>query len=464
MPNMPKSSSRSPRNFFTDLVRSATSIVRPASTPPASAFSRSHAPLPTGSNAHPPTTLDPSLDLRRIAFHEEPYTLSPLEGPYGYFPMRLGQKLRRGTCEIVRKLGYGTNSSVWLAKETTPDGHRYIVLKIMSVYATEVEIRRLCYEGAVAHDMTALGKPDQAHPGYRHCAIIGRTFFEHSAHGEHLCSLLFPYGTSLDDLLETSPTGRLPLSAVKTITRQVLLGLSFLEDKFQRVHTDVKSANILHHPRASTEQIDRFLADNPPQMYEDTPPVNPRISPEPIPALRSQPLPNFGLDPSYANISIKLIDYDSAIRAKDIRADTPICTPTELRAPEMLLGHAWSYPVEVWAVGCLIFYLLTHETVFPTDTEDLLPFIYDYLGPFPEDFVRRCTKGRKCIDRNGIPLGAKGKDGGQGSLESRFATLCDGLSAQDIGDTCRFLRKCLAIDPLARPTVSQLLQDAWLKI
>lgn len=34
--------------------------------------------------------------------------------------------------------------------------------------------------------------------------------------------------------------------------------------------------------------------------------------------------------------------------------DTLICTPTEIRAPEMLLGHAWSYPVEVWAVGCLV--------------------------------------------------------------------------------------------------------------
>lgn len=305
----------------------------------------------SGSNVHcPPTTLDPSFDILCTIFHEEPYALSPLEGPYGYFPMRLGQKLRQGKYEIVRKLGYGTNSSVWLAKETMcvpphsrrpgtdcrlasprPDGHRYIVLKIMSVYATNVEIRKLCHEAAVARSMTTFGKSDQTHPGYRYCAMIGRTFFEHSAHGEHLCSLLVPYGTSLEDILETSPTGRLPLSAVKTITRQVLLGLSFLEDKLQRVHAgqssssvarhvhhshtpaDIKSENILHHPRASTEQIDRFLADNPPQMYVDTPPIDPRISPDPIPAVRSQPLPNFGLNPSYANISVKIIDYDSGM-------------------------------------------------------------------------------------------------------------------------------------------------------
>lgn len=189
--------------------------------------------------------------------------------------MRLGQKLRQGKYEIVRKLGYGTNSSVWLAKETMcvpphsrrpgtdcrlasprPDGHRYIVLKIMSVYATNVEIRKLCHEAAVARSMTAFGKSDQTHPGYRYCAMIGRTFFEHSAHGEHLCSLLVPYGTSLEDILETSPTGRLPLSAVKTITRQVLLGLSFLEDKLQRVHAGQSSSSVARHVHHShTPQI-----------------------------------------------------------------------------------------------------------------------------------------------------------------------------------------------------------------
>ncbi len=62
----------------------------------------------------------------------------------------------------------------------------------------------------------------------------------------------------------------------------------------------------------------------------------------------------------------------------------------------------------------------------------------------------------------GIPISATHRVRGRGTLETKFETLCDGLSAQDIGDTCRFLRKCLAIDPLARPTVSQLLQDAWL--
>ncbi|OJT04257.1 hypothetical protein TRAPUB_5047 [Trametes pubescens] len=342
---MPKSPSRSPFNIFADLARSparphspfstqtgrplpasavSASILRPAAilpTSPASALSRSDAMSPGrhfSSNASPLTATNPAFDPRRTAFHEEPYMLRPEDGPYGYFPMQLGQKLCGGQYKVVRKLGYGTNSSVWLAKETMSDGYRYAVIKVMSTVATNAEYHDLHHEAAVAKSMSTFQTSDLAHPGYRHCAMIKRTFLEDSAH-------------------------------------------------------DVKLANILVNLGASTEQIDRFLANDPPQIYADSPPIDPRISPHSIPAIRSQPLPNFGLHPSYENLRVRLIDYGS-----------------------------------------------------------------------------------------GIPLGIKHRVGDQGTLETRFATLCDGLSAQDIGDTCRFLRKCLTIDPLARPTVSQLLQDAWL--
>jgi serine/threonine-protein kinase SRPK3 len=46
---------------------------------------------------------------------EEPHILTPEHG-YGYFPLMLGHKLNDNKYEIVRKLGWGQFSSVWLAK------------------------------------------------------------------------------------------------------------------------------------------------------------------------------------------------------------------------------------------------------------------------------------------------------------------------------------------------------------
>lgn len=62
----------------------------------------------------------------------------------------------------------------------------------------------------------------------------------------------------------------------------------------------------------------------------------------------------------------------------------------------------------------------------------------------------------------GIPRSNKHGAIGQGSLERRVASACQDLSTQDLSDLCRFLRRCFTIDPLMRPSVSDLLADAWL--
>jgi hypothetical protein len=54
---------------------------------------------------------------------EEPHFLKPDHG-FGFNPLKLGEclqggKTRGGTYKIVRKLGFGVNSSVWLAKFNT---------------------------------------------------------------------------------------------------------------------------------------------------------------------------------------------------------------------------------------------------------------------------------------------------------------------------------------------------------
>lgn len=46
---------------------------------------------------------------------EEPHMLTPEQG-HGYYPLTLGQQLKDGQLEIVRKLGWAGYSSVWLAR------------------------------------------------------------------------------------------------------------------------------------------------------------------------------------------------------------------------------------------------------------------------------------------------------------------------------------------------------------
>ena len=54
----------------------------------------------------------------RALCDEEPLVLSQISGPWGYYPARLGQVFSRGelSYEVVRKLGWGGNASVWLVR------------------------------------------------------------------------------------------------------------------------------------------------------------------------------------------------------------------------------------------------------------------------------------------------------------------------------------------------------------
>ena len=49
-------------------------------------------------------------------FPEEPLNLPTSEG-FGYYPAYPSLKLKEGRYEVIRKLGYGPRSSLWLVED-----------------------------------------------------------------------------------------------------------------------------------------------------------------------------------------------------------------------------------------------------------------------------------------------------------------------------------------------------------
>lgn len=46
--------------------------------------------------------------------------------------------------------------------------------------------------------------------------------------------------------------------------------------------------------------------------------------------------------------------FNAAVPLDKISEEVKIVTPPLLRPPELLLGHPWSTPIDVWAVGCMV--------------------------------------------------------------------------------------------------------------
>ncbi|KAG8956454.1 hypothetical protein FRC03_010832 [Tulasnella sp. 419] len=286
---------------------------------------------------------------------EEPIVLSGADG-YGYFPATLGQRLDNDRFEIVRKLGWGQFSSVWLARDLSMD--RFVSIKILTMNATEGVRLEALGELAISE---RIEKANPEHPGYHHCAHFIHHFTTSSKAGNHICFVGDVLGSTVSALRRTLPNRVLPPSMAKRILKEVLLALNYLHSECGIIHTDLKEDNMLldfgNQEAIITQYIDSHPAESYPPRYA------PSLSPDPIITIVSQPLPNFDLKEDGSNLHIRIADFGHATWI-DKRYEEEDVQPVGLRAPEVILGHPWSTPIDIWAVGCLAFELLIGTAFF----------------------------------------------------------------------------------------------------
>ncbi|KAF8478755.1 kinase-like domain-containing protein [Gautieria morchelliformis] len=390
---------------------------------------------------------------------EELHMLSPMLG-HGYYPISLGQKLGDGKFEIVRKLGWATNSSVWLARTLgSPYPTKYVAVKVLTVNAT------LCVVDGYIPDerknLNAIQAAKRSHPGYKHCLQLYDVFIEKSYHGPHICFVTNVLGSHMNSLRRRQLNGHaFPAATAKRIVKQTLLALDYLHRECGLVHTDVKPDNTLVLIGNQDAAISQFLQENPSTNYE--PRIEPDLSPDPIITVRSQPLPNFGLKEDASNLDVCLIDLGSATPAKQ---NLEQAQPVLLRAPELILGHPWSTPIDIWSVGCLTFEYLVGTSLMQlwessamTLEQVHLQRIFEFSGRFPDSFLEACKRRTDFFDEQGSLLRVD---------KLAPAVMDDVLRAyhvneQDIAPAAAFIRKCVTIDPRVRPTALELLDDEWL--
>jgi serine/threonine protein kinase len=83
-----------------------------------------------------------------------------------------------------------------------------------------------------------------SHPGRQHIVSFLDSFIHQGPEAQHVCIVFEPLGENLLALIERNKKKGVPRSLVKVITRQILLGLEYLHDECDLVHTDIKPENI----------------------------------------------------------------------------------------------------------------------------------------------------------------------------------------------------------------------------
>jgi len=156
----------------------------------------------------------------------------------GYHPVQVGEQYKDGKYTVVRKLGWGHFSTVWLSKDNTSGKH--VALKVVRSAAH--------YTETALDEIKLLNKVVEAnkdHPGRAHVVSLLDSFNHRGPHGMHVCMVFEVLGENLLGLIKRWNHRGIPMPLVKQITKQVLLGLDYLHRECGIIHTDLKPENVL---------------------------------------------------------------------------------------------------------------------------------------------------------------------------------------------------------------------------
>ncbi|KAK8138156.1 Dual specificity protein kinase lkh1 [Apiospora sp. TS-2023a] len=157
----------------------------------------------------------------------------------------------------------------------------------------------------------------------------------------HICIVMDLLGSSVFDFLKSNNFVPFPNSQIQSFARQLLTSVAFLHD-LNLIHTDLKPENIL-------------LCDNAYQTFT----YNRRIPSSSTGTPRQANQRKVLLD-----TEIRLIDFGSATFEDEYHSS--VVSTRHYRAPEIILGLGWSFPCDIWSIGCILVEFFTGDALFQT--------------------------------------------------------------------------------------------------
>ncbi|XP_026856796.2 SRSF protein kinase 3 isoform X1 [Electrophorus electricus] len=196
------------------------------------------APPPPPSLPPPPEPVAPPEPEEEILGSDDEEQEDPADYcKGGYHPVKIGD-LFNGRYHVIRKLGWGHFSTVWLCWDI--QGKRFVAMKVVksAQHYTETALDEIKL-------LRCVRESDPIDPNKDMVVQLIDDFKISGINGIHVCMVFEVLGHHLLKWIIKSNYQGLPLPCVKSIIRQVLQGLDYLHTKCKIIHTDIKPENIL---------------------------------------------------------------------------------------------------------------------------------------------------------------------------------------------------------------------------
>jgi dual specificity tyrosine-phosphorylation-regulated kinase 2/3/4 len=156
--------------------------------------------------------------------------------------------------------------------------------------------------------------------------------------------------------------------------------------------------------------------------------------------------------------SIKVIDFGSS--CFDTEKMYSYIQSRFYRAPEIILEKGYSFPIDMWSLGCILCELYTGIPIFPGENErDLLNYIMEYIDIPSDDYINTSRRKKCFFDENNKPYQIPNSYGKIRIPNSKsFNSFMQGASKYFID----FIEKCLVWYPELRITPEDALMHNFI--
>ncbi|KAB8297274.1 hypothetical protein EYC80_002634 [Monilinia laxa] len=214
---------------------------------------------------------------------------------------------------VLKLLGQGTFGKVVQAKDHLDNGKLVAIKIIRSVQkyrdASKIELRVLSTLKANDHENRN-----------RFMDLLGQSVF---------------------DFLKGNSFVPFPNSQIQSFARQLFTSVAFLHD-LNLIHTDLKPENIL-------------LCNSAYQAFTYS---------RKIPSSSTTVSRQAAQRKVLLDTEIRLIDFGSATFQDEYHSS--VVSTRHYRAPEIILGLGWSFPCDIWSIGCILVEFFTGDALFQT--------------------------------------------------------------------------------------------------
>lgn len=374
-------------------------------------------------------------------------------------------KILNGKYLLISVLGSGSYAVIWLVMNIQNiQSPEFFALKIQNMddYDTgldEIDImRKLNKEGKNSY-----------------VNILVDNFIYETEDGSHVCMVFELMRGSLYDIIKNDKQC-LSFDTVRIIIRQLLIALDIMNSKYKLLHTDIKPDNILvvgisDKVRAQIDivksnkvLIDKIKKGNKNRRKYDTDSIIKCVDNMKLDDIKYD-VKNVALS---TNIQTKLADFGTC---KDINYTYYDIQTRYYRAPEIILGYEYNGKCDMWSVGCMIYELLTGQTLFcpykdirfNTDRFHIYE-MNSVLGKIPDYLINKSLKKTDFYKKNGLLKGVQfiTYKPLHKTITSQLETRKD-MNTTNISLTIDLIYNLLSYDPETRLSAKLALNHEWFK-